>query len=495
MDSRKLVTREHPSIIEDGLKQPLLAKDPPSPWETNYQSFSNNAFIPKDENDMPLVCSPTEIPEIPPEDPKKKKKGFIITSWSRQEFFMVVLLAIAFGFARTAVFIQLRVTPDLANSLSVTKSEVNSAPLGCFFFGGTFAAPIASKLMVRVGRQKGFMIGGALGLFGSAVAIMSTYLHHRVAAQESDVSFGFSFAMLCVGSLFLGMASGFSNLIRFCAAEVVPDRKSLAIAFVLFGADVASLSGPPLADWTKDLLWKYGACYISLVFLFISCIVTLWFIPMPPATKLELAQMAPPRPISKLLQVPRLVLAFITATVSFGMMALLMVSVTLDMLPKVDSGEFKERSISEVLQVHSVGMFTPGLFVGFLIQWYGCISVDAVGLLFIILSNIIMAIRVEYWTYMVGMSLCGVGWNLSYVSSTALLTQQYSPSEKATTQGMNDFVMSFIVSSLSLSAEALRQSLGWRHLNLLSLGFCAFALLAIIFVKCREWIKNGSKSF
>ena len=102
------------------------------------------------------------------------------------------------------------------------------------------------------------------------------------------------------------------------------------------------------------------------------------------------------------------------------MMALLMV-----LIPLVMEDNFSNRQITTVLQVHSIGMFTPGLFVGWLIGKIGAISVDLIGLSILIIANVIMMIGFEYWNFLVGMIILGIGWNFTFISSTTLLTQTY----------------------------------------------------------------------
>ena len=112
-------------------------------------------------------------------------------------------------------------------------------------------------------------------------------------------------------------------------------------------------------------------------------------------------------------------------------MVLLMV-----LIPLVMDDDYSLNEISHVLQVHSVGMFAPGLIIGFLIERMGTISIDLIGMFFLIGSNVIMVFGVEYWNYMVGMFLLGVGWNLTFISSTTMLTECYlviSPSTNLTT--------------------------------------------------------------
>lgn len=89
--------------------------------------------------------------------------------------------------------------------------------------------------MAKIGRKKGFIIGCCVGMTGSVLVTASTFLQSQIPSQTSQTSFGFSFTLLCLGTLCLGITNGFINLIRFAAAEVVTENKNYAIAGVLFG--------------------------------------------------------------------------------------------------------------------------------------------------------------------------------------------------------------------------------------------------------------------
>lgn len=95
-------------------------------------------------------------------------------------------------------------------------------------------------------------------------------------------------------------------------------------------------------------------------------------------------------------------------------------------IPLVMDSDYSFGAMTHVLQVHSVGMFAPGLIVGYLIEWFGCIPIDMAGLLFLVASNVVMILGMDYWNFMLGMVLLGVGWNFSFISSTTLLTQTYT---------------------------------------------------------------------
>jgi MFS family permease len=74
--------------------------------------------------------------------------------------------------------------------------------------------------------------------------------------------------------------------------------------------------------------------------------------------------------------------------------------------------------------------------------------------------------------------LLGVGWNFLFVGGTTLLTEAYTPAEKARTQGLNDFLMFFVMGASSFSSGLLVTSAGWSVLNQVALPFVAITALA-----------------
>jgi MFS family permease len=81
----------------------------------------------------------------------------------------------------------------------------------------------------------------------------------------------------------------------------------------------------------------------------------------------------------------------------------------------------------------------------------------------------------HFWTALV---LLGVGWNLMYTGGTALLTEAYTPPEKAKTQGLNDLIVFAVMGVSSLSSGALIDVAGWERMNAVALPFIAVVTLA-----------------
>lgn len=307
------------------------------------------------------------------------------------------------------------------------------------FVNRIFQAPFATMLMQSFGRPRVFYAGCFLGVFGALVNAWATYIHHHG-------DFWKPFILLSLGSLFMGFSNGIGNLFRFAAADVVPEHKrSFAISAVLFGTvfslstqltaaggDLAALSGPPLALWAKNQLWDFGASYLCVAALYLCCFVVLLFVTLPDFTTPEQSRKEP-RSLCQLFTNPKLVLALGTGTISFGYACLTSVTndsrcmvLLMTLVPLVINGNFDEGKISLVLQIHGVGMFLPSLFVGFIIQKIGLLATDCVGLFIMIVGSLVMPmIGNQYWTFVLGLFLCGFGWNLSFVSSTTMLTECY----------------------------------------------------------------------
>lgn len=184
--------------------------------------------------------------------------------------------------------------------------------------------------------------------------------------------------------------------------------------------------------------WTYGVTYFSIIGMFVGTMVTLFGVNIPTASSTD-QNLPPPRPLVQLFKIPRFLLALVSATIgyrlkprnistnqlkTYSMMVFVMVLVPLEM----DKSGFPFEDIGHVLQVHSVGMFGPGPFIGHFIEKYGPVLIISIGFIATIASNVIMAVGTAYWNFMVGMTLLGIGWNFVFVSATTLLTQTYTVS-------------------------------------------------------------------
>jgi len=334
-------------------------------------------------------------------------------------------------------------------------------PTATYVIGGALGTLPASLWMRRVGRRNGFLTGGAFGLAGSALATMA------IAAS--------SLALLCVGTVLLGVYNAFGQYYRFAAADAASgDFKAKAISYVLAGGLVGGIVGPEISKFTLDAVQPtYIASYASL---FVFCLIAMAIISLLaiPEPRQEAAK-EPARPIGAIMRQPVFIVAASVSALGFAVMNLLMTATPLAM----GFCGHPYGSAASVISAHVVAMFAPSFFTGSLIKRFGVIEVMAAGVLVLLacvavgLSGQLVA---HFWWALV---LLGIGWNFTYIGGTTLLTEAYRPSEKAKAQGANEIVV-FTAQGLSaFSSGVLVNTSGWVSLNYVSLPLIVAAGLAL----------------
>ncbi|MCV6603933.1 MAG: MFS transporter, partial [Porticoccaceae bacterium] len=70
-------------------------------------------------------------------------------------------------------------------------------------------------------------------------------------------------------------------------------------------------------------------------------------------------------------------------------------------------------------------------------------------------------------------------WNFMFIGATQLVTQTYTPAEKAKTQAANEFLIFSMVTVASLGAGWMEAELGWATTSLLMLPLVLWAMLVL----------------
>lgn len=336
------------------------------------------------------------------------------------------------------VGIALAPTPSLA-----------TLPLGLQFLASMCIAMPASLLMRRFGRRTGFRLGAAAGALAGVLCALA------IINQL--------FWLMCLSSVFYGLASGTGGFYRFAAADAVEvERKARAISLVLAGGVVAAFIGPSLAVLSRDWMWPaaFAGTYACLAVLQCLAYLLLGFIDIPPLSSSE--RSGPTRPLSVIALQPRFFIAAFGAMAGYGAMNLLMTSTPLAM--QVCGHAFS--STAMVIQWHVVGMFAPSFFTGSLIRRFGVLRMmqcGAVLMLVCVAVNLDGVTVVHFW---LSLALLGLGWNFLYIGGTTLLTETYTPAEQGKAQGLNDFLVFATVAITATSSGYLHHELGWTTLNL-----------------------------
>ena len=356
-------------------------------------------------------------------------------------------------------------TSALTGLSLATNSLWATLPLSCMFAGTWLTTFPASLLMKSIGRRAGFMIGPLAGLVGAAIAIY--------AITERD------FWMFCVGSFLIGVLNGVGYYYRFAAADISgSEYRSRAISWVLVGGVVAAFVGPNLAAFNRDLItgFPFAGSYASLLVVYSLSILLASLLRIPPPTGAE--RYGSQRPLSQIARQPAFFVSVIGALVAYGVMNLVMTSTPLAMAGCGHS--FGDTAF--VIEWHVLAMFLPSFFTGNLINRFGVLKIMGIGVVMLFASVAANLSGVSVAHFVTGLVLLGLGWNFLFVGGTTLVTESYSPAEKAKTQGLNDVMIFGTVTLTAGVSGVVHEIAGWQMLNFLVLPFLLVALALIVWL-------------
>ena len=340
--------------------------------------------------------------------------------------------------------------------------RIATLPVTCFVLGGALSTLPMSLLMQRRGRAFGF----ALGCLAAVIGAMLTAL---------AVSRG-SFWLLCLGTFIIGFYNAAGQYLRFAAVDLSPPGKQArAISLVLAGGLFGAFLGPALSRATIDMAsHRYLATYLSMIGLVLLFLMVTRFVRFP---------QLPARPavrqsgeLRSLLGRPGFWLAVASSAGAWATMNLLMTASPLAM----QACAYPFSDASWALQWHMVGMYTPMLFSGWLIERLGSRMAIGIGIVCISACAGVALVGTSVAHFVTALALLGVGWALMFTGGNALLTLQYSPEQKGMAQGIHDTLMfsAMVLSSLLAGRAATLD--GWHGLQWGALGLMAALMVLLL---------------
>jgi MFS family permease len=180
---------------------------------------------------------------------------------------------------------------------------------------------------------------------------------------------------------------------------------------------------------------------------------------------------------------PTFVVAALAAAFGYGIMNLLMTATPLAM--SFCGHPFSAAAF--VIEWHVVGMYGPGFFTGSLIKRYGALRIIVAGALLMACCVAMSLAGAAVWNFWVALVLLGVGWNFMYTGGTTLLTETYTPAEKAKTQGLNDALVFSVMLVSSFFSGALVSTAGWERMNLGALPLLVVVVGATLWL---AWLRT-----
>jgi len=355
-------------------------------------------------------------------------------------------------------------------SLAQTKSLATFGAT-TYVLGSALASMPMSLWMARVGRRTGFMAGATINIVGCVVGLVALQWH--------------SFALFCVATGIIGVYNAAGLQYRFAAAEVAaPGHRARAISLVLAGGVVGGLIGPQATRFTRDLFATpfQGSLVMLAAFALVALAVQSQV--HVPAPSLE-ERTGKGRPLSAIVRQPTFVVAALAAALGYGLMNLLMTATPIAM----DFCGHPFSATAWVIEWHVVAMYAPGFVTGSLIRRFGTLPIILAGVGLTSLAVFVALDGISVAHFVAALALVGVGWNFVYTGGTTLLTETYRPSEKARTQGLNDFIVFATMGISSLASGALVTTTGWETMNRAALPILATIAAAVLWLM---WVRRRS---
>ena len=357
----------------------------------------------------------------------------------------------------------------IITSQIMMKDSLVTVPMTLMIIGIAICAPIASRFMSIWGRQKGFLFSSLLSCLALTLCSIAIFLEN--------------FYVFALGNFLIGSSQAFIHQYRFAASEsVTKEFIPRSISIILLLGIVSALLSSNFAEYFKDF-FPNNLFLGSYIFLSFTAIIPFFVLLFYEETKTSNNQSKfQIETIFKLLKNIKIIQSIVSAGLGYFTMAIIMTATPLHM-HLVNKFTLFETSI--VIQLHVIGMFLPSLFSGDLIKRFGNTNIIYAGVVILFLSILTNTFFEFYYSYMLGLTLLGIGWNFLFVSGSSLLVVSYKEQDKFTAQGLNDFIVFSTQGIGSLSAGFLLYFSNWTVINLLCIPLLIIVLV-VSFISSRN---------
>jgi MFS family permease len=341
-----------------------------------------------------------------------------------------------------------------------------TAPLTGFNVGVALGAVFVAAMSRLLGRKAAFMVGALLGAGGGILAAYALF--------QSD------FWLFALGLCISGVAGGFTQKLRFAAADASPHfYKPRAISWILAGGIISAVLGPQLVILTKDALAPvfFAGAFIALVPTCLAAIAILAFLRLPDLRPVAGAIHAGPvRPLREIVLNQRFLTGMVCGISTYALMTFMMTGAPIAMV--VGCG-FSQDLATLGIQWHVLAMFAPSFFTGMLVSRYGAERVVAAGLVILMLCALVAHAGIGLWNFWGALILLGAGWNFGFIGSTAIVASSYRPQEADKVQGFHDIILFTAVALASFGSGKVLTAYGWDMLSAAVWPVTAFCLLLL----------------
>ncbi len=341
-----------------------------------------------------------------------------------------------------------------AGSLLITDISGSEHLAGLTQTFGLIGAAAASMVLVRLtdrgGRRLALRTGYLIGIAGAATAI---------TAGVSRSPFLLLFGALLVG---WAVAAGFQA--RFAAVDLAtPERRARDLSVVVWGSTVGAVLGPNLLEPSGSLARALGLPQLTgpyviaiAALLAASVILTVFLRPDPYmlARSAQAAEELPPG--GSPVQLPQsqrvrtgLRHARENPAARLGLSAVVLGHVAMVSIMVMTPVHMKHVDVSLtiiglVISVHIAGMYALSPVVGWMADRIGRASTIATGAVTLIVAAVTAGTAEDHnsWQLGAGLLLLGVGWSMTLIAGSTLLSESTPAQDRTAVQGTSDLLMS-----------------------------------------------------
>jgi MFS family permease len=377
--------------------------------------------------------------------------------------------------ASTGFTMSLAVGSILAAAITGTNTW-SGLPVALGALGGALASWPLATFMQRFGRRPGLALGYTLAVGGAGLALVGT-VHG-------------SFALFLLGMALFGIANASNLLARYAAADIsVGAQRGRAMGLIVWGSAVGSIIGPNLMAGAVAVGARVGVAGVASPFIIslagyaLAAALTYAFLRPDPLAIAR--QQEPPstlaaprgrRPLGEILRDPRVALAFVTLAVS----QLVMIGTTSTAPLYLHDQRHTVGTIGVATSLHLAGMYVSSPLSGWLSDRFGRLPMIGLGGA-ILLGACALAGLVPGEAgglVITGLFLNGIGWNLAFVSGSALLTDALSADDRTSIQGLADLFMGMMGAVGSAAGGVILGLWGFGILNAVGAAMLVLPLAA-----------------
>jgi MFS family permease len=350
--------------------------------------------------------------------------------------------------ASTGFTMSLAVGSIMAAAITGTNTW-SGLPVALGALGGAAASWPLARLMNRFGRRPGLALGYVVAVGGAGLGM--------VAVMRQ------SFLLFLVGMALFGIANASNMLARYAAADIsVGPQRGRAMGLIVWGSTVGSIIGPNLMDLAVRVGAAVGVSAVASPFLIslagygLAAALTQALLRPDPLALARLHEQPTVargagrgrRAVGEIVREPRVALAFVVLMVG----QLVMIATTSTSTLYLHDQGHSVGTIGVAASLHLGGMYVSSPLSGWLSDRFGRLPMIGVGGVILLIACALAGLVPGSAGALViaGLFLNGIGWNLAFVSASALLTDALSPDDRTSTQGLADLcvgVMGFIGSA------------------------------------------------